>query len=77
MKATTLMITLGITCLVSMQPASAQPDAQQATVSPPQCDSVSFAQGTAENRAACRRIYAHQMRRNSERLPNWAVDYEW
>jgi hypothetical protein len=41
------------------------------------CDSVSFSTGTPENRAVCRRVYSHQMRRNGDQVPQWAIDYEW
>ena len=41
------------------------------------CDSMSFSTGTPENRAVCRRVYSHQMRRNGDQAPQWAIDFEW
>ncbi|MBR8302431.1 hypothetical protein KDW49_17125 [Burkholderia dolosa] len=77
MKARMLVIAFGIACAAGVQPAAAQTAEQQPAVSPPQCDSVSFAQGTAANRAACRRVYAHDVYGNRTNVPHWAVDYEW
>lgn len=76
MKAGTFVIAVGVLGAAVFQTAAAQPVEKSPTVSTPQCDSVSFANGTAENRAACRRVYARDMR-STARLPQWAVDYEW
>ncbi|OLL32698.1 hypothetical protein BTH42_05605 [Burkholderia sp. SRS-W-2-2016] len=40
-----------------------------------QCDSVSFATGTRQNRAACRRIFARQIRPTVQTSPQTAADF--
>jgi hypothetical protein len=77
MKARMLVFSLGIVSAAAIQPASAQPEAQSPTMTTAKCDSVSFSTGTPENRAVCRRVYSHQMRRNGDQVPQWAIDYEW
>jgi hypothetical protein len=77
MNARMLVFFLGIVTAAGIQPASAQPQAQSPMTTAARCDSASFAIGTPENRAVCRRVYSHQMRRNGDRVPQWAVDYEW
>ncbi|BDC43545.1 hypothetical protein PTKU15_68420 [Paraburkholderia terrae] len=39
------------------------------------CDSVSFATGTAQNRAACRRMFAREARPTVQTSPLTASDY--
>ncbi|MHB9836978.1 hypothetical protein Q8F57_019280 [Paraburkholderia terrae] len=39
------------------------------------CDSVSFAAGTAQNRAACRRVFAREARPTVQTSPLTASDY--
>lgn len=77
MKARMLVLFLGIVSAATIQPASAQSEAQTGITATAQCDSASFATGTSENRAVCRRVYSHQMRRNGDQIPQWAVNYEW
>lgn len=40
-----------------------------------QCDSVTFATGTPQNRAVCRRIFAREARPNVQTSPLTASDY--
>jgi hypothetical protein len=39
------------------------------------CDSVSFATGSAQNRAACRRLFAREARPSVQTAPLTASDY--
>ncbi|MEM5340674.1 hypothetical protein [Paraburkholderia azotifigens] len=39
------------------------------------CDSVSFATGSAQNRAACRRVFAREARPTVQTAPLTASDY--
>jgi hypothetical protein len=41
--------------------SDASPQAAPSAAVAPQCDSVSFATGTPQNRAACRRVFARQV----------------
>ena len=77
MKSRMLVFSLGIVSSVAIQPASAQPEARSPTMTTAKCDSMSFSTGTPGNRAVCRRVYSHQMRRNGDQVPQWAIDYEW
>lgn len=77
MNARMIVFFLGVVTASAIQPASAQPQAQSPMTTTAHCDSLSFATGTPENRAVCRRVYSHQMRKNGDRVPQWAVDYEW
>ncbi len=41
----------------------------------PQCDSASFAAGSSANRAACRRMFARELRPSVQNSPQTAADY--
>jgi hypothetical protein len=64
--------------VAAAQPALAADSSPSPASSPAvtaQCDSVSFAAGTPQNRAACRRVFARQTRPTVQTSPLTASDY--
>jgi hypothetical protein len=78
MKPIKPLLLLGaLFCAAAAQSALAAPDtsSDQGKAVVAQCDSVSFASGSPANRAACRRIFARQVRPNVQTSPLTASDF--
>ncbi|AUT57488.1 hypothetical protein [Paraburkholderia caribensis] len=56
-------------------PSTSNPDSSPGDSRTLACDSVSFATGTAQNRAACRRVFAREARPTVQTSPLTASDY--
>ncbi|MBN3763763.1 hypothetical protein [Burkholderia sp. Ac-20365] len=70
--ALSLLLVGGAANAGTLQPASHTADRDGRA---PMCDSVSFATGTAQNRAACRRMFAREARPTVQTSPLTASDY--
>jgi hypothetical protein len=70
----TYMLLCGAANAGTLQPASDTP-VHPTNGRAPFCDSVSFATGSAQNRAACRRVFAREARPTVQTSPLTASDY--
>jgi hypothetical protein len=79
MKPIKPLLLLGaLLCAAATQSALASPAAAssgQDQATPAQCDSVSFASDSPANRAACRRLFARQVRPTVQTSPLTASDF--